>query len=57
MNTPGYNVRLSVRFGVDKRGRNIAWAKNNRHIHARWVPVSYDEARMWVAGNYVDVRI
>jgi hypothetical protein len=56
MKTPGFTVRLAVKFGVDKRGRNIAWAKSPNRAFGAWVRVNYDQARMWVAGDYVNVH-
>lgn len=45
--TPGFNHHMEVRFRVDRNGRPFAdgWYRGAN----RWVRVSYDGAKMWVA--------
>lgn len=50
--TPGFNVRLRIRFSTDKRGRRIAhrWSPGG----LRWLPVPLLDAELWVASDLAD---
>ena len=51
--TPGYNCRLSIAFTADKHGRPIAYYLS-RSSSLRWIRMSYDAAKLFVAQEQAD---
>ncbi len=50
--TPGYNVRLSIRFTTDRNGRVRATRYSS--MNQRWFPVKVSDAELWIAQDLAD---
>ena len=46
-NTPGYSIRLTVRFKTDRNGR--VRATRYSPMNGRWFPVPVTDAEMWIS--------
>ncbi len=53
--TPGYNIRLQIRFSADRNGRPLAhyWSQSVLS-NGRWIKMGYEAARMFVAQGQAD---
>ena len=51
--TPGFTVRLVIRFSHDRNGRKLAhrWSR----AAARWFRVSLADAELWIATGAADL--
>lgn len=54
MNTPGFNIRLELKFTIDRTGRKRAsyWS----YKAFRWLPVQTRDAERWIAAGDADLH-
>jgi hypothetical protein len=50
--TPGYSIRLNIRFTTDAAGRQRASYFSARAL--RWLPVKVADAERWIATDVAD---